>query len=120
MKFFVNNEEVDQATYDKLMAEAAKVEPKVVQDTPEVEVRRSKKVVRPKHQAAPAEVIAQKMAPVLKAPKVGTKTAQVIEVINRLGEVNKEVLLDEIVKMFGTTRANANAFIYNAKKKMGS
>ena len=48
----------------------------------------------------------------------GVKTLRVIELINSMGEADKGELVKAIMAEFNTTKANATAFIYNARKRM--
>lgn len=48
----------------------------------------------------------------------GVKTLRVIELINLKGMENKAELVKAIMDEFNTTKANATAFIYNARKRM--
>ena len=48
----------------------------------------------------------------------GVKTMRVKELIESIGLDNKEGLVKAIMEEFNTSKANANAFIYNVKSKM--
>lgn len=48
----------------------------------------------------------------------GVKTLRVIELMNTMGVENKGALVQAIMDEFKTSKANANAFIFNARKRL--
>ena len=48
----------------------------------------------------------------------GVKSLRVKELIETMGLANKEFLVKVIMEEFNTSKANANAFIFNVKAKM--
>ncbi len=46
------------------------------------------------------------------------KTLRVIELMNTMGVENKGALVQAIMDEFKTSKANANAFIFNARKRL--
>lgn len=49
----------------------------------------------------------------------GVKTLRVIELIKEMGLEDKPALIKVVMEEFNTNKANATAFIFNARKRMG-
>ena len=59
---------------------------------------------------APAEKVKIKM------PRAGSKTAQALEIVKRIGVAQKKECVAELQNAFNTTKSNANAYLFNVKK----